>query len=201
MKHLKASLSFSGLLFLIAFLAFSEGCAQRLQSDNGQKIRIYTFDVKRLDGAGIYRNVLYDITDSALIVVDKESLISIVNKWKAEHDGSFPSADSLTALITPYAINFQNLKWVKINKVSGATIGFLAGIAIAAITVLPGDSGYEGIVFLGLGVPFSLLGGLIGGIATPQRKFHNHPKYRFQERITQKWQEYTITEQLRKVYK
>lgn len=201
MKHLKAYLSFTGLLFLIAFLTLSEGCAQRLQSDNGQKIRIYTFDVKRLDGAGLYRNVLYNITDSALIVVDKESLISIINKWKAEHDGSFPSADSLTALITPYAINFQNLKWVKINKVSGATIGFLAGIAIAAVTILPGDSGYEGIVFLALAPPFSLLGGLIGGVATPKRKFHNRPKYRFQERITQRWQKYTITEQLRKFYK
>ncbi|MEZ4902065.1 MAG: hypothetical protein R2822_10070 [Spirosomataceae bacterium] len=202
MNYFTTSFSYAPFFWFISLLVFNvESYAQRLQSDNGQKIRIYTFDVKRIDGAEIYRNVLYDISDSALIVVDKESLISIVNKWKAEHDGSFPSADSLTALITPYAINFQNLKWVKINKVSGATIGFLAGIAIAAITILPGDSGYEGIVFLGLGVPFSLLGGLIGGIATPQRKFHNRPKYRFQERITQKWRKYTITEQLRKVYK
>lgn len=201
MKRLTTPPSLSGLLFLIAFLALNEGYAQRLHSDNGQKIKIYTFDLKRLDGAETYRNVLYDVSDTALVVVDKELLVSTIDKWKAGHDGAFPPTDSLTALLTLYHNNFQSLKWVKINKVPGAAIGFLAGIAIAAVTILPADSGYEGIIFLGLGVPFSGLGGLVGAAVTPQRKFHNHPKDRFQERITQKWRKYTISEQLHKVYK
>lgn len=40
-----------------------------------------------------------------------------------------------------------------------------------------------------------------GGSNTQQRNFRNHPNYRFQERATQKWRKYTITEQLRRVYK
>lgn len=201
MKHLITPPSLTGLIFLIAFLALNEGYTQRLHSDNGQKIRIYTFDVKRLDGVETFRNVLYDISDTSLVFVDKTLLVSAMDKWKAGNSGKFPTADSLTALLTLNNNNFQSLKWAKINKVSGAAIGFLAGIAIAAATIFPGDSGYEGIIFLALTPPFSLLGGLIGGAATPQRKFHNRPKYRFQERITQKWRKYTITEQLRRIDK
>jgi hypothetical protein len=199
MKHLFASFSFTVLL--LSFLALGEGYAQRLHSGNGQKIKIYTFDVKRLDGIEKYRNVLYDIRDTSLVFVDKVLLMKAIENWKAGHGGTFPPADSLTALLVLHHINFQSLKWVKINKVSGAAIGFLAGIVIAAVTILPADSGYEGIIFLGLGVPFSVLGGLVGAAVTPQRKFHNHPKYRFQERITQRWRKYTITEQLRKLDK
>ncbi len=202
MKHLTIPFPFAVFSSFIAFFVLSlASCAQRLHSVNGQKIKIYTFDVKRLDDVETYRNVLYDISDTSLVFVDKTLLVSAIDKWKAGHGGTFPPADSLTALLTLSNNNFQSLKWVKINKVSGAAIGFLAGIAIAAITILPGDSGYEGIVFLALAPPFSLLGGLIGGAATPQRKFHNRPKYRFQERITQKWRKYTITEQLRKIDK
>lgn len=201
MKHLTAPPSLTSLLFLTAFLALNEGYTQRLHSDNGQKIRIYTFNAKRMDDVEIYKNVLYDISDTSLIVVDKVLLMEAIENWKARHDGRFPPPDSLTALLPLYHNSFQSLKWVKINKVSGAAIGFLAGITIAAIAILPADSGYEGAIFLGLGVPFSLLTGAVGAAATPQRKFHNHPKYRFQERITQRWRKYTITEQLRRVYK
>lgn len=198
MKRLTTPPSLSGLLFLIAFLAFNEGYTQRLHSDNGQKIRIYTVNARQQDDVLTYRNVLYDIRDTSLVFVDNTLLVSAIDKWKAGHGGAFPPADSLTALLTLSNNNFQSLKWVKINKVSGAAIGFLAGVAIAAITILPGDSGYEGIVFLGFAPLFSALGGAVGAIATPQRKFHNRPNYRFQERITQKWRKYTITEQLQK---
>jgi hypothetical protein len=200
-KHITSELILGCLLGWLLFALGTASQAQRLHSDNGQKIRIYTFDIKRLNGVETYRNVLYDISDTSLVFVDKTLLVSAIDKWKAGHGGTFPPADSLTASLVLHHINFQSLKWVKINKVSGAAIGFLAGIVIAAVTILPADSGYEGIIFLGLGVPFSVLGGLVGAAVTPQRKFHNHPKYRFQERITEKWRKYTITEQLHKIGK
>ncbi|MFN8344461.1 MAG: hypothetical protein U0X91_05640 [Spirosomataceae bacterium] len=174
--------------------------AQLLQADGGVKIRIYTFNAKRLDDVETYKNVLYAISDTSLVVVDKAVLISTIANWKAAHDGRFPSADSLSALLSTYSVNFQSLKWVKINKVSGAAIGFLAGIAIAAMAIFSGDSGYGGILFLGIAPPLSLLTGFVGGAVTPQRKFRNLPKYKFKERVSQRWRKYTVTEQLHRAY-
>ena len=199
MKQL--SFTLSGYLILMAFTF--ESSAQVVRSDKGDKIKMHTFKAKRTNDVKIYRNVLYDMTDTSLVVVDAHLLQVILEDWKTQHQGALPSADSLSKVHFVHHYPFQSLEWVDKNKLTkwgGAMIGIVAlgGIANAIIT-FSGNPEYPIISLLAYAFPLSIVGGGVGAIVVPKGKIMNNPQSNFKETITQKWQKYTITEQLRKV--
>ncbi len=198
----------SSLCFLMAWwlcmLNFCHnGQAQYIDSSNNKNLRIANFRFLRFDSNTVQVGVLYSLTDSSVVIVDRKELLSFIENWKPTHGGLLPPADTLQKVLALHSIAFKNLQWVKLNKMPGGLAGLLIGGTASALTVITAGLayGFEGaaiVAVLGF-IPITVLGTIIGAV-TMQRTVNNTGEAAFRKKIKRKWQRRTIHSQLDRMY-
>lgn len=183
--------------------------AQVIFSVRNEKLKIHTFTTLGVDNVRTRKNALVALTDSSFIVTNPKELRIAIETWKSAHGGLLPEADSLLPMLTLKQIAFSNLKWVKINKPSGALIGMGLGGALGAIlgAVAVNKNKQPPLIIEGINtalvlIPtifFTTIGAGIGVLAQPPRTIYRKSMTHF-EKKNQKWNKYTIIGQLQKIY-
>lgn len=179
------------------------GQAQYIHSSNNADLRISNFRFLQFAGNTVQVRVLYSLTDSSVVIVDRKELLSFIEKWKPTHGGLFPPADTLQKVLALHPIACKDLQWIKLNKMPGGLAGLLIGGTAAALTVITAGIayGFEGaaiVAVLGF-VPITVLGTIIGAV-TMQRTVNNTNEAVFCKKIKRKWQRRTIQSQLHRMY-
>lgn len=198
----------SSLCFLMAWwlcmLNFCHnGQAQYINSSNNTTLRVANFRFLRFDSNTVQVGVLYSLTDSSVVIVDRKELLSFIENWKPIHGGLLPPVDTLQKVLALHSIAYKNLQWVKLNKMPGGLAGLLIGGTTAALTVIMTGLayGFEGaaiVAVLGF-IPITVLGTIIGAV-TMQRTVNNTGEAAFRKKIKRKWQRRTIHSQLDRMY-
>ena len=170
------------------------------QTNNGLPLRLYVTNVRLIDQKGVQSGVLFDLTDSSVVLAPIDGLKPTLKAIIRQHNGTLPPTDSLRALLSLRTFRYANIGRLTLHRRGHAAKGFLIG---AGVGVLAGFiRGGEDIGFLYIpassfaiiyGLLLSPVGLLLGAAST---KSVNSREQSVATEVPSRFRKFTIVEQV-----
>lgn len=192
---------FIGLLFIIWLIANDPAQGQPVnQVNNDLMLRRYIVDVRLVGQKGLQSGVLFDLTDSSVVLSPIEGLKPRVISLIRHHNGTLPPTDSLRTSLLLRTYRYDKISRLTLHRRGHAAKGFLvgAGVGVLAGFIQGGDdSGFiqfpATFYALAYGVLLSAVGLVIGAVST---KSVNAREQSVAAEVPVRFRKFTIVEQV-----
>ncbi|WP_460915013.1 hypothetical protein [Spirosoma areae] len=189
------------LRLLIVAGLLAHGCAAYCQTQSASFfLRRYVANVRQ-EGKVAQTGVLFDLTDSTILLAPirdlKPTLMALLN----QHSGTLPPSDSLALVLPLRTYRYSQISRLTLHRRGHGGKGFLIGAGLGIILVLsagggetggyttPAQNALAGVVLLG--IP----GLLVGAAMT---KSVNAKEQSLAANVQRRFQKFTIVEQVRR---
>lgn len=170
------------------------------RSNNDLWLRRYVMDVRLTGQRAVQSGVLFDLTDSSVVLAPIDGLKATLNALIRQHNGTLPPTASLRALLPLRTFRYDNISRLTLHRRGHAGKGFLigAGVGILAGYIKGGDEpGFlsfpASFYALAYGVLLSPVGLLLGAAST---KSVNAREQSVATEVPSRFRKFTIVEQV-----
>jgi hypothetical protein len=142
------------------------------QTSRSLTLRRYVMDVRLIGQKSVQSGVLFDLTDTSVVLAQIQGLKPAITTLIEQHNGTLPPSDSLQTILSLRTYRYDKISRLTLHRRGHAAKGFLigAGVGILAGLIKGGDE--PAIIYFPTSVyvfTFGLLfsaAGLVIGVAT-----------------------------------
>lgn len=163
-------------------------------------LRRYVMDVRLINQNGIQSGVLFDLTDSTVLLAPIDGLKPAVNALIRGHNGTLPPTDSLRASLPLQIIRYDKISRLTLHRRGHAAKGFLLGAGAGVLTGFikggdePGFLSFPASFYaLAFGLLLSPVGLIVGAAST---KSVNVREQSVAAEVPSRFRRFTIVEQV-----
>ncbi len=192
---------FTGLLFISWLIANDPAQGQPVnQVNNDVKLRRDFMVVRLIGQKGLQSGVLFDLTDSSVVLSPIEGLKPRVNALIRQHNGTLPPTDSLRTSLLLRTYRYNNISRLTLHRRGNTAKGFLVGAGAGVLAgFIQGDDDTGFIQFpatfyaVAYGVVLSAVGLIVGAVST---KSVNAREQSVAAEVPVRFRKFTIVEQV-----
>ena len=171
------------------------------QTSSDVALRLHVMNVRLIDQKGVQSGVLFDLTDSTIMLAPIEGLKPAVNTLIRQHNGMLPPTDSLRASLPLQIFRYDKISRLTLFRRGSVAKGFLigAGVGVLAGFIKGGDkSGFirfpASFYALTFGLLLSPIGLVAGAVST---KSVNAREQSVANEVPARFRQFTIVEQVK----
>ncbi len=192
---------FVGLLFIVWLITNDSAQGQPVnQVNNNLTLRRYIMDVRLIGQKGLQSGVLFDLTDSSVVLSLIDGLKPRVRSLIRHHNGTLPPTESLRTSLLLRTFRYDKISRLTLHRRGHATKGFLmgAGVGVLAGFIQGGDdAGFirfpATFYAFAYGVLFSGVGLIVGAVST---RSVNAREQSVAAEVPVRFRKFTIVEQV-----
>ena len=189
------------LVLIIWTIGPYAGLAQDVNRVNGDvSLRLYLTNVRLTDQKSVQSGVLFDLTDSTVLLAPIDGLKPAVNALIRGHNGTLPPTDSLRGSLSLQVVRYDKISRLTLHRRGHAAKGFLlgAGVGVLAGFIKGGDepsfiSFPASFYALAFGLLLSPIGLIVGAAST---KSVNAREQSIATEVPSRFRKFTIVEQV-----